>query len=184
MTTLVVTGAVTYGVFQELRGQRATIGETLSVGISRFLPILVVGILYGLAVTLGLCALCIPGFILLCMYYVATPATVVEEAGPFAAFGRSAELTDGNRWSILAIILVLGVLVGGLSFVVAFAAAALSGGLSAVSVENAQAAVQLGTTLLKAPFAALQAIPPVIVYYDLRIGKEGADVEELVKVFE
>jgi hypothetical protein len=39
-------------------------------------------------------------------------------------------------------------------------------------------------TLLMIPFECLQATSAAVGYHDLRVHREGADVEDLVKVFE
>ena len=63
------------------------------------LALLGVSILFGVGVGIGFVLLIIPGLILLVMWSVVAPVTVLERPGVFAAFGRSRELvraTDGR----------------------------------------------------------------------------------------
>ncbi|HEX6737711.1 MAG TPA: hypothetical protein VF310_05560, partial [Vicinamibacteria bacterium] len=58
--TLCLVGAVTYGVFQSLRGEGATLGEILRTGFSRLGTVWGTAILSGLAYMVGLCLLIVP----------------------------------------------------------------------------------------------------------------------------
>jgi hypothetical protein len=190
--TLILTGGVTYGVFQHLRGERASLGDILRLGLSRLGTVWGTAILTGLAIFLGFCALIVPAFILMARFWVSVPVAVIEEPGATAAMGRSAELTEGSRWRVLAVAVLLGVIM--IAFMM-FCALAL--GLLAVAMGSEIATDAVGATraqdpawaqgllvLLLIPLQTLNAVAPAIAYHDLRIGKEGADVEELLRVFE
>jgi hypothetical protein len=184
--TLILTGGVTYGVFQHIRGERATTGEVLRLGMSRLGTVWATGILAGLAVMLGLCALVVPGLILLTRFWLAVPVAVIETPGASASLTRSTELTEGNRWRIFAVAglmwlvqAVVSVLLG-----VAIGVAAGSGPEAAVDPKTGTAGVSFLLELVIIPVAALTAVAPAIAYHDIRKGKEGADVEELLKAFD
>ena len=185
--TLILAGGVTYGVFQHLRGEKADFGEILRLGLSRLGTVWGTAILTGLAIALGMCALLIPGLILMTRFWVAVPVAVIEAPGAFAAMGRSGELTEGNRWRVFAVALTLGA---------AMFVAALFLGLGLALFQGSSEAATLGEGLaepawsqalleiLLIPLQALNAVAPAIAYHDLRVGKEGADVEDLLRVFE
>ena len=181
--TLILTGAVTYGVFQELRREESSAGEILRLGLSRLGTVFLTGLLSGLATFLGFCALIVPGFVLLSMWWVAVPVAVIESPGASAALSRSSALTEGNRWRVLAVALVIGTGV----VVVTILFTAVLTALAAVRTPGARELSAWPQALLKLlliPVQALAAVAPAIVYHDLRVGREGADVEELLKVFE
>ena len=192
LLTLVVAGGITYGVFQALRGQRPGLGEVLRLGLSRLGTVFFTGILTGLALMAGFCLLIVPGFILMARFWVATPVAVIEEPGAVAAMGRSAELTEGSRWRVLAVALLLGVMM--VVFVLLFAVALgvlavalgwdMSSGGSVGSRPTDPAWAQALLEVLIIPLQTLNAVAPAVAYHDLRIGKEGADVEDLLSVFE
>jgi len=67
----------------------------------------------GLAISMsGSCSVCVrssdrPGLIVFTMWFVATPACVVERLGPFRSMGRSRQLTKGHRWKIFGTIVLI-----------------------------------------------------------------------------
>src|SRR5262249_47955237 len=115
---LVLTGAVTYGGFEGLRGKRAELGEVMSAGVSNIRNVLVVGLVSGVIIMLGMLAFCIPGFILTAMYWLAIPVAVVESPGVTESLSRSAELTSGNRWAVFGTALVVGMVNMAVAFAV------------------------------------------------------------------
>jgi hypothetical protein len=83
------------------------------------LPLMAVSVLFAIGLTIGFVLLIIPGLILLVMWSVVAPVTVLERPGVFAAFGRSRELVRGNGWNVFGVIaivalavLIISVLVG------------------------------------------------------------------------
>ena len=173
LLSFVVAGAVAYGVFQDLRGKRAGIGDCLSVGFSRMFPVIGVALLAGLATVAGLILLIVPGFIVLCMLYVAVPVAVVEKPGVMAALSRSADLTKGSRWSIFAIVLVISV------------ASNIVGRIMNGAMESSDAVliVILGV-VVNLIFNLWSSVAQAVSYHDLRKEKEGIGIEDLVKVFD
>jgi hypothetical protein len=186
---LILIGAVTFGVFRALSGEGATLGEIVRLGFSRLGTVWGTAILTGLAVGLGICALIIPGLILMARFWVSVPVAVIEEPGATAAMGRSAELTEGNRWKVFAVAVVLGAIQFGFTMACGIVLALLDTPAAGAAPESARAQAMLSPWLqalqdvLILPIVALNAVGPAVAYYDLRVGKEGADVEDLVKVF-
>jgi hypothetical protein len=180
---LALTGSVTYGVFQHIRGERAGTGDILRMGLAKLLTVWGTGILAGLAIMLGLCALLVPGLILMVRFWLAVPVAVIESPGASASLSRSTELSEGNRWALFALALVMGLV----QFVTAMALGAIVG---VATIGDAPGSPRQAATmyfviqLLVIPTTALAAVAPAIAYHDLRKGKEGADVEELLKAFD
>lgn len=181
--TLIMTGAVTYGVFQALHDRPGDVGEILRKGVNRLGAVWVTGFLMGLGVGLGFCALIVPGLVLMTRWWVAVPVAVIESLGATAALSRSSELTEGNRWRVFALLLVTG----GAVLVTTLIVGALLGAADGAAQRTSQELhpwSQLALEVLLLPLNALAAVAPAIVYHDLRIGREGADVEELLRVFD
>ena len=95
-----------YAAVTDLNGRRATVADCLSVGLRAFLPLLGIGIMFYLAVFLGMVLLLVPGLMLLVAWSVAVPAYVVEQTSLTGSFRRSAELTRGNRWRIFGLMIL------------------------------------------------------------------------------
>ena len=174
-TGLVLSGALSYTVFQQLRGRKVGFGESLQIGLSRILPVLGVGILAGLCYVLGTLACVIPGIIAMCALYVSVPVCVVEKPGIVASLKRSFELTRNSRWPIFGAYFVQNLFGTLLAMATAFVLAALQVEESVLNV-----VVTLASGLYATPNAVMQAV----AYHDLRTGKEGAEIDELVAVFE
>ena len=169
----VVAGALIYGVFQQLRGERAGFADCLRVGFARLLPVVAVGVLAALLALLGLFLLIIPGIILACMYWVAVPVAVVEKPGVIASLKRSAQLTSGEKGSVFVILFLLNVIQQVASKIV-----------DAVTGQSEGFAAIATSLVLTIAFGMLSAVASAVGYHDLRVSKEGVGIEDLVKVFE
>ncbi|HSJ17955.1 MAG TPA: hypothetical protein VK920_07670, partial [Solirubrobacterales bacterium] len=98
---------------QDVRDGRRdqTVGDLFSSATGAIVPLIVFGILFGIAVGIGFVLLIIPGLILLTFWCVGAPAIVVEREGPIGAFGRSWNLVRGDAWSVFAALLVILIIV-------------------------------------------------------------------------
>jgi hypothetical protein len=111
---------------------------------------------------------------------VTTQTIVLEGQGPLAGLGRSWRLVGGSFWRTLGIMLLMGVLT---YMIAAFPATIVSFGLTLSSggaLDNL-ARNQMITTLL-AQIGQIVALPLefavyTLLYYDLRVRKEGYDLE-------
>ena len=163
-----------YGAYQVMRGRDFSIGESLANGLRRLASVAGTSLLTGLAFMAGLMLLVVPGFIVGAMVFVALPACVIEKLGPFASFGRSRALTKGSRWKLFGLILLayfgLAVTAGVLGGIGAYA-----GGLVGYKVGTLP-----GTVL----FTAFVSVLTAVVYHDLRVAREGVDIETLANVFD
>jgi hypothetical protein len=119
--------------------------------------LMVVSVLFGVGVAIGFILIIIPGLILLTLWSVVAPVTVLENPGILAAFGRSRELVSGNGWSVFGAIVLLYLTV----VVVSLVASAISSGLGS----GGSAFIQLIVTVLLAPVPALGAS---VLYFGLR----------------
>lgn len=174
-TGIVLSGALSYTVFQQLRGRKVAFGESLRIGLGRIFPVLGVGILAGVCILLGMVACVIPGLILTSALYVAVPTCVVERPGVVAALKRSFELTRNNRWPIFGAYFVQGVFTNLLG---------MATGLVLGALQVQESTLLLVLTLASVVFGSPNAVMQAVTYHDLRTGKEGAEIDELVAVFE
>ena len=165
---------IVYGAFQDMRGRPGNLGDCLRVGLGRFFPIIGLAICMSIGIMIGFVLLVIPGIILAVMWFVATPACVVEQLGPMSAMGRSSELTKGHRWKIFGM-LVLVVIGAGIVSLIIGALLGLTGSFVLVT---------LGTLAWAGVWGAFYAIFGVVTYHDLRVAKEGVDVHQIAAVFD
>lgn len=181
LLTYLLTGAVTYGVVQQLRGQPAGMGLAIQHGLKNLARSLGTGFLVGLRVLLFSCLLVVPGIMEFVRLYVAIPASVMEEKGGGYAVDRSKLLTDGSRWPIFGGLVVVsigtGMLIGVMTAVVMIAA----GGPRGASGGMAVSIVTIALTVLS---QGLSATMMAVCYFQLRRGKENVDPKALASVFD
>jgi hypothetical protein len=114
-----------------------------------FWPLVAVSILFGIGLAIGFILLIVPGLILLVIWSVVAPVTVLERPGVFAAFGRSRALVRGNGWNVFAVIALVFLAVVVISVVAGAATASLG--------SFGRALVQWAVNAALAPITALSA---------------------------
>ncbi len=105
--TFWVQGALTEAV-SDVRDGRAdsSIGELYSRTQPRLPALIVAGLLASIGIGIGIILLIVPGLYLLTRWALITPAVVLEKKSAGEAFTRSSELTAGNRWKVLGVVVV------------------------------------------------------------------------------
>lgn len=176
------TAAVTYGVFQQMRSRDASIGDCLQVGFSSLLSVLGVAIVQGIGIFLGTLACIVPGLLLATRWAVAVPAAVEERPGVGGALERSTYLTEGFRWHVFGVLVVIGVINFAIGMVLG-----LGAGMATVAA-GGEDGVNSGlflliTNLAQVVTTGLQATAYAVMYYRLRSVKESIDVDQIASVF-
>lgn len=135
-------------------------------------------LLVSLMAGIGALLLLVPGIIAICGLLVTTSALVLEDIkSPIAAMGRSWALTEGFRLRIFGALVVVFLL-----FVIpwiavgAFVAAASAGDVTEEILMLGVTIVQSVLQILVYPFFYVLT---TVLYYDLRVRKEGFDLEML-----
>jgi hypothetical protein len=175
----IANGAMTYGVVQDLRGRTTSMVQAGAIAARRFLPLIGIAILVALLFWLGLVLLIVPGLIVYCLYYVAAPACVAEQAGVGASLSRSRYLTKGHRLQIFgaaALIFILWLIV---NLAITSAVIALRG-----PATTALRTVQIVSFVVQAFFGAFNAVLVGVFYYQLRVAKDGVDIDKIASVFD
>jgi hypothetical protein len=178
LSQLVVTGALTYGVLESLRGARAPVGALFGIGFQKMGWVFAVSFRVGIWVLLGTLLLVVPAIMWWCALFVAVPAAVVEAnlGSSGDALQRSRDLTKGSRWGILAVALVV--------WVVTFVVAGAAGAFVALAQALPHPLPLLLATVAIALVSSFGACASAVAYNDLRVAKEGVSTADLVKVFE
>ncbi len=171
---LVAMAVIIHATFQDMRGRPVRLGESAGRGLKRFFPLIGGGILAGLGMLLGLVLLIVPGIMLLVRWYVFAPVCVVERKGPLGALERSAQLTEGNRWKLFAIFIILAFTGGAVTALVTVVLATALSPVLALSL----------TGIWHGVWSAFNNVLSVVIYHDLRVAKEGADIESIASVFD
>src|SRR6185437_1600913 len=133
-----------------------SIGELIRSVEPVFWPLVAVSILFGLGVGIGFILLIIPGLILMVIWSVVAPVTVLERPGPFAAFGRSRELVRGNGWQVFGVIVL-----------VFLAVAAISLGVGVVTSSFGSLGHALVQWVINSALAPVTALSASVLYFEL-----------------
>jgi hypothetical protein len=167
----VAIGAISYGVFQEMRGQRADLADCLRRAGALVLVVLGVAVVAAIATILATFLLVVPGLIVATMLWVAVPVAVVERPGVMQSLSRSAALTKGSRWQVFGIVLLIGIGAFVASYVVAriFGAGTLGSFIS---------------WIVAAAISAFAASATAVGYTTLRFAKEGVGIDQIAAVFD
>ena len=156
-------------------GRRVGARESLRAGASRLHSALWISLLLIVAVLIGLEALILPGIWLAVAFSLAIPALMVENLRGAKALQRSFGLVRNRWWATFGTLLMTYLIVAAISFVLGLLLGAVlltdigSDLLAAVVLTLVNLVVTVVTTPLVAAVVTL-------VYFDLRIRKEGFDI--------
>ena len=180
--SLIVTAAGTFVISQHLLGRAVSVGEAYSQVLGSLFPLLGVLIIFllgslvlsTLAAGIGLMAL-LPGIAVYVWFCMAAPVVIIEREGGFGALKRSRVLIKGffDRGFLLVVWLTLSeafvvILVLSLPFLVG-------------SFPGFPSFLSFLSICLSLPVNAFRVISTTMLYYDLRIRKEGYDLQVLAQ---
>lgn len=190
----VATAASTLLVAGYLLDRPVDLAEAFSGATSRIVPIILASMLFMLVVALGLIALVVPGAIAASGLILAFTALTVEGLGPVDALGRSWELTKeykGRMFGLMAVFFaILYILMIGASVIIGILMAAFGGEFDVTSrmaageVPTLVVAIAAATALIQVVVNPVLYCLLVTAYYDLRVRKEGFDLEHLASAIE
>jgi hypothetical protein len=186
-------GAVYRAVTDVALGKPATIGSVLRETLARYFPLLGLvglGILifigWIIAETIGFILLVLPGLAVFCAaiylavrWSLVVAAMMAEDIGPVRGLGRSWNLVTGSWWRTFGILLIVTIM----QLIITYGLFILFGVIAALfATGDFQAAlVQVGGTLLSALVSPITTIAITLLYFDLRVRKEGLDLDQLAQ---
>src|SRR5262249_44410361 len=144
---------------QDVRDGRVdlSLGETVRAATPYLWAVAGASILAGIAITIGLILLIVPGLYLITIWAVIVPVIVLEQSGVMASFGRSCHLVRGCGWHVFGTLVLTWVILLGVNLILGLIFAALPNALG-----RGLSSVISGTIV--APFIALVV---TLVYYRL-----------------
>jgi hypothetical protein len=166
----VAAAGITYGVYQQMRGQNPSLPDCLKVGFSRLVPVVAVAFLTFLATVAGAVLCIVPGILIAMRLAVVVPVTVEERPGVFDAMRRSTYLTEGFRGQIFGILFVLGIIQQALTRL-------------AIATVSDLSSLLMVSSLVGVLTTGLVATGAAVMYYRLRSVKESVDVDQISSVF-
>jgi hypothetical protein len=178
IATAFVSAACTRIVADAYVDHAATTGEAVRDAGRRLLPLIGVTLVVAAAQFAGFLACFVGAIVPFVFFAVAVPVLILEHTGVFRAIGRSVELTKSKFGHVLGLVLaaqLLGVVLqGGLTALLGIGLASDNATVLVIlqSIANAISAI------ITTPFLATAT---VALYFDLRVRKEGFDIQMLMQ---
>ncbi len=172
--TAIAQAALVQAAVQDMRRQPVGLGESVTKGLARLMPVIGTAICVGISVGIGFVLLFVPGLIVMTMVFVALPVCVVERLGPVASLKRSAALTKGHRWAVFGVFLVIVV-------------ASIIGNVlvsAVLGLALGPLVARLGLFAWTAVISSFNAVVVIVAYHDLRVLKDGMDIDRIAAVFD
>jgi hypothetical protein len=172
-------GASVLAVSELYLGKSTSISASFKRVWDDFGPLFGVIMLNGLVVGIGYILLVIPGVYLTCRLLICVPAALIENRGPRESLDRAFNLTRANAGRAFVILLLSVVLTyaAGALLVVPFTLAILSAAHDPDKLRLYTALTQISTSVANILVTPVALIATSIFYYDLRVRKEGFDLE-------
>jgi hypothetical protein len=163
-----LTGALAQAVSARYLGRSMTIAQAYeALGSGTILTLVGVSFLGAILVIIGFIVFIIPGIYIAVRFTVAAQAAVLERQGVTDSLRRSWSLVDGNWWRVFGIVIVVTILVGLLEALVGRVVGTVAGDVLGTGLSTAVVGILI---------QPIQAIALTLLYYDLRIRKEGGTV--------
>lgn len=181
LSTTIVTGACFKAVADGYLGRSPDWRNSLRFAARRVHSIFWVTVLGWILIVLASLLLIIPGIYLWAAYTVAVPVLLTEGTKGRKALKRSRKLVSGRWWSVFAVLLLATILttIGG---------GIISGVFAAIStIHTSHTELRdfvvsvLGGTLSGVITTPLKAAFICVLYFDLRVRKEGFDLQLLAE---
>jgi hypothetical protein len=167
-----VEGAVTVAVSERYLGRDTSAGAAISAAFSRGFRLAFGVWARWMLIGFGLVLLIVPGIYAFIFSFAMTPAIILEKRGINAAWLRSRELARGMKSHVLGSMFIAYLVFFAVLITVGF----MAGGLLFGGNERAFQVLQGAISILVWPFVVTTQ---TLLYYDLRIRKEGFDIEHL-----
>jgi hypothetical protein len=184
-----VAHAATVMAVSHLHLERPTsIGLAYASAKSSMGRVIGISLAVAIGVGVGLVLLVVPGIYLALTWSLSIPVTVLEGGGLNVSTRRSGFLTKGSKGRIFVIYLLIVVLVWVVSALIQLV---LVGSLKAVAIHNVSTNTALSYALQSAGgfvstclVGPLATIAMTLIYYDVRVRKEGFDLQLMMATIE
>jgi hypothetical protein len=174
----VATGACFKAVSGAYLDEEADWRESLRFARSRVGSLLWLSFLLVLLLAPAFLACIVPGIYLWGAWAVATPVLLFDDRKAWGALKRSRQLVKGRWWPTVGVLILVAILTGIVQLIVLGLATVVSVTNNEIAAAVAQAIGQTASSALTTP---LSAAVLTVLYFDLRVRKEGFDLELLAR---
>lgn len=178
VATMVATGALYRAVAQTYVGATVNWKESLIFGAKRFHRLMWLTLVYLVIIALGFVALVVPGIWMTAAFSCAIPVLMAEGIGGWKALKRSAALVKGRWWVVFGVVFLSYLLAGIVSGAIVAVVIGFADSMSPVGYTALNTGLNTLATALTTPFTVAAS---TVMYFDLRVRKEGFDLELLAR---
>ena len=171
----IASGAATYAISERYLGNEVTIGEALGLALSRFWTLSVAQITATIRVLFGFLLLIVPGILWMLSYTLIVPAVLVEGHKATPSLRRSRDLVKGHRGKVFCVMFIVNLL----QVILALGVSMISGMIFNSDSGSGAVLNSAMNNLLSIFLTPLGIVATILLYYDMRIRKEGFDLEML-----
>lgn len=173
----IATGACFKAISGAYLEEEAGWQDSLRFARSKLGSLVWLSFLIAVCVIPGLLLCLIPGIYLWIAWTVAAPVLLLEDVRGWEAMKRSRQLVKGRFWPTFAVVLLVAILTG----IVQAVFVGILAGLVSVSGNEVALAIAdaIGQTASGVLITPLSAAVLTVLYFDLRVRKEGFDLELL-----
>jgi hypothetical protein len=173
--------ALIKSVSETYLGREITIGQAYRFALPKALTLIVATICVGLVVGLGFLLFVVPGVIFSLWFFLTTPAIVVENHSATRGMSRSKTLAAGNLGKIFSVGLLAGLITYAIVLPLSFLGGLVGAMLFGTNTLLTSFVSTLVSTLSQILAMPIGAAASILLYYDLRIRKEGFDLQMLAQ---
>jgi hypothetical protein len=174
-------GALTKSVSEIYLGHEITVGQAYKFVLPKLLTLIGAGFLVGLIVWLGFIMCIVPGVIFGLWFALTTPSIIVENLRATKGMSRSKALASGNLGKIFCVGFLVILITWAISIPLSWAGVILGGLLFAKNYLLFSFINQLFSLVGQILAIPIGAAAFILLYYDLRIRKEGFDLQMLAQ---
>jgi hypothetical protein len=170
VATQIGTGAITYLVGKACIGETVGVVEAYRWAFRKAVPLIGTAAVVGVACVCGFLVFVVPAVIAFLVSFAAVPVVMLEDRGVIDGIRRSYELATGSLGRVAAVRLLMALFLG--------ACLAFGYGIAGAFTDRVEARSLIAQipTLIAGP---VDAISVVLLYFDLRVRREGIDIERM-----
>lgn len=168
-------GAATYAISERYLGNDVAINAALRRGLANFWSVAMAQVTVSIRVLIGLMLLIVPGVLWWLSYSLVVPTILVEGQKAVPSLRRSRQLMKGYRGKAFAIMVVMILLEG----ILAIGIGSVTSSIFRTDSTGGTVMNSAITNLLSIFLAPLGIVATILLYYDMRIRKEGFDLDML-----
>ncbi|NIP28470.1 MAG: hypothetical protein GWN55_17010 [Phycisphaerae bacterium] len=174
-------GALTKSVSEFYLGNEITVGQAYKFVLPKLLTLIGAGLLVSLIVWLGFIMCIVPGIIFGLWFALTTPSIIVENLRATKGMSRSKALASGNLGKIFSVGFLVILITWAINMPFGWAGIIFSKLLFVNNYLLASSINQLFSLVGQILATPIGAAAFILLYYDLRIRKEGFDLQMLAQ---